>query len=329
MPALSRGDEEHRLMPRALVTGVAGFIGSHLAESLLADGIEVVGIDRFSDYYDPAIKRRHAALLAPREGFRLVEDNLLTADLGALLDGVDVVFHLAGQPGVRKSWGETFAEYLDDNVLATQRLLEACRGRGGLQRVVYASSSSIYGDAEQSPTSERALPQPVSPYGVTKLAAEHLAMLYAKLGVPTAAVRYFTVYGPRQRPDMAFNKFIRAIDAGDPIDVFVDGLQTRDFTFVADAVRATRLASTAPVTGRAFNVGGAAPVVLMDAIRLIEQSVGRAANLRFIERQDGDARHTSADISEATRLLGFTPATPLAEGIAAQVAWQLGRGEAR
>ena len=223
----------------ALVTGAAGFIGSHLSERLLDDGVEVRGVDRFSDYYDVALKRANLALLESRPGFSFTEGDLNELDLAQLLDGVDVVFHLAAQPGVRASWGREFEIYLRDNLLATQRLLEESRSHE-LRRFVFASSSSIYGDAEHFPTKETDAPGPVSPYGVTKLAAEHLGRQYFKgFGVPTVALRYFTIFGPRQRPDMAFNRFISAGLDGEPIAVFGDGLQERDFTYVSDAVAAT------------------------------------------------------------------------------------------
>src|SRR5262245_64919423 len=223
--------------PHALVTGVAGFIGSHLAERLLRDGVRVTGVDCFTDYYDPAIKRRNLERARSHPEFALVELDLGEADLAALPD-VQVVYHQAAQPGVRASWGADFAIYTHHNVLATQRLLERYRG-SSLERFVYASSSSVYGDAERYPTDEGLLPRPLSPYGVTKLAGEHLALLYARnFGMPVVALRYFTVYGPRQRPDMAFHRFCRALLTGQAITVYGDGRQSRDFTFVADAVEA-------------------------------------------------------------------------------------------
>src|SRR5215213_5528429 len=223
----------------ALVTGAAGFIGSHLADRLLADGVEVRAVDRLSDYYDVDLKRANLANLETHSSFSFLEGDLNQTELGPLLDGVEVVFHLAAQPGVRASWGREFEIYLSDNLLATQRLLEECRERE-LRRFVFASSSSIYGDAERFPTKETDPPAPVSPYGVTKLAAEHLSRQYfGGFGVPTVGLRYFTIFGPRQRPDMAFNRFIRAGLDGEAIDVYGDGLQERDFTYVGDAVEAT------------------------------------------------------------------------------------------
>ena len=223
----------------ALITGVAGFIGSHLAERLVGSGVSVVGADGFTTYYDPSLKRRNVEALAGSDRFRLVEGNLRDLDLSELLDGVDVVYHLAAQPGVRRSWGREFEIYLNENLLATQLLLEAVRNTE-VRRFVFASSSSVYGDAERLPTRESDTPRPVSPYGVTKLAGEHLCHLYfSRFDVPTVPLRYFTVFGPRQRPDMAFTRFIQAATDDTEIEVFGDGLQSRDFTYVDDAVSAT------------------------------------------------------------------------------------------
>ena len=240
-----------------MVTGVAGFVGSALARRLLADGEQVVGVDALTDYYDPALKKANLATI-PQEGFTFVEGDLNALDLDALLDGVVVVFHEAGQPGVRASWGDDFATYVNANVLATQRLLEAARRAPALRRLVYASSSSVYGNALAYPTTEDDLPRPHSPYGVTKLAGEHLCTLYARnFDVPTVSLRYFTVYGPGQRPDMAFTVFIRAAQAGRPMEVFGSGQQVRDFTFVDDVVDANLRAAVGDVApGSVFNVSG-------------------------------------------------------------------------
>ena len=306
---------------RALVTGVAGFIGSHLASALLDKGATVVGVDSFTDYYPRPLKERNLDENRRRAGFRFVETALQDADLAALLDGTTHVFHLAAQAGVRKSWGRDFRTYTDNNVDATQKLLEACVGRP-LHRFVHASSSSVYGDRASIPMKEDALPQPVSPYGVTKMAAEQLGYLYhVNYGVPAVAMRYFTVYGPRQRPDMAFNRFIRAALDGKPITLYGDGEQTRDFTFVADAVAATVAAGERGVPGTAYNIGGGARVSMNQVLQIIERIHGRPLKVNREETQKGDMRDTYADTSLARRDLGFAPAVSLEEGIRAEYEW--------
>ena len=306
---------------KALVTGVAGFIGSHLAESLLDGGATVVGIDCFSDYYARAIKEANLEEIRRRPGFRFTETTILHADLPALLGGVTHVFHLAAQAGVRKSWGKDFTTYTTNNVEATQILLEACVGRP-LERFVHASSSSVYGDRAAIPMREDALPQPVSPYGVTKMAAEQLGYLYSvNYGVPVAAMRYFTVYGPRQRPDMAFNRFIRAALRDEPIALYGDGGQTRDFTFVGDAVAATIAAAVRGVPGTAYNIGGGSRVSMNDVVKIIERIAGRPLQVRREDAQKGDMRDTYADTSLARKDLGFAPTVSLEEGIQAEYRW--------
>src|SRR5260221_1417306 len=306
---------------KALVTGVAGFIGSHLAAALLDKRASVVGLDCFTDYYPRALKERNLDENRLREGFRFAETTIQDADLPALLDGVTHVFHLAAQAGVRKSWGQDFKTYTTNNVEASQVLLGACVGRP-LARFVYASSSSVYGDGAAIPMREDALPQPVSPYGVTKLAAEQLCYLYhLNYGVPTAAMRYFTVYGPRQRPDMAFNRFIRAAQRDEPITLYGDGEQTRDFTFVADAVGATIAAGERGVAGRAYNIGGGSRVSMDDVLTIIEREARHPLNVRREDAQKGGIRDTYADTSLAQRDLGFAPKVSLEEGIRAEYRW--------
>lgn len=306
-------------MSRVVVTGVAGFIGSHLAEQLLAGGAEVLGIDSFTSYYDVELKRRNVRSLNERGGFELVEQDILDADLEQLLAGAEVIYHLAAQPGVRRSWGQEFEVYAHDNVLATQRLLEAAR-RTEPERFVYASSSSIYGDAEAFPTEETALPRPVSPYGVTKLAAEHLCMLYgSRLGVPTVALRYFTVFGPRQRPDMAFSRFIDAAGAGRAIEVFGDGHQSRDFTFVADAVAATAAAGARGRVGEVYNVAGGTQATVLEVVEVLGEIIGTTIEVSHLPEVPGDARRTGAATAKAREELGYEPATGLREGLERQV----------
>jgi nucleoside-diphosphate-sugar epimerase len=305
----------------ALVTGCAGFIGSHLTEALLGRGARVIGIDCFTDYYARAAKEANLASIRGRAEFSFVEDRIERVDLGTLLDGVTHVFHLAAQAGVRNSWGRDFRTYTVDNVDATQTLLEAVKGRS-IHRFVYASTSSVYGDAAAIPMKEDAALHPISPYGVTKLAAEHLCMLYkTAYGVPAVALRYFTVYGPRQRPDMAFHKFLRAALEGRPIVMYGDGGQTRDFTFVADAVAATMAAGDRGTPGAVYNIGGGSRISLSDALTVIERVVGRPIQVRREPSQKGDMRDTYADTSRARADLGFAPSVTLEQGLAAEHAW--------
>jgi len=310
-------------MPTTVVTGAAGFIGSHLVETLLDRGDTVIGVDEFNDYYDPQVKRANLAPYLDCDRFRLVEGRLNAIDLRALLDGVSQVFHQAAQAGVRASWGSSFELYTDRNITATQMLLEAAKECDTLDRFVYASSSSVYGNAAAFPTSEDVLPCPVSPYGVTKLAAEHLCHLYhVSDGVPTVALRYFTVYGPRQRPDMAFHKFFKAISNDEAIPIYGDGLQTRDFTFVTDAIAANLAAASRPeAIGQAFNIGGGSRVVLKDIISMMEKIVGRAIKIDWLDPSRGDARHTSADTTKARSLLGYAPQVGLEEGLRREWEW--------
>jgi len=306
-----------------VVTGAAGFIGSHLAEALVDRGHQVVGIDCFTTAYPPAEKRRNLQRLLGHPAFRLVEGDLVTLALDAWLEGAAVVFHQAAQPGVRASWGRDFATYVHHNIIGTQCLLEAC-ARAEVPRLVAASSSSVYGDAPDYPTTEESITRPVSPYGVTKLASEHLSLAYARPGVSDIAVatlRYFTVYGPRQRPDMAFRRFLTAAYAGDPITVYGDGEQTRDFTHVDDAVRANLLAMTAPVKAEAINVGGGRRVTVNRMLDEIGRCTGRRLRIERVPAQAGDARHTGADGTRAEALLGYRPEVSIEDGLADQAAW--------
>jgi len=304
-----------------VVTGAAGFIGSHLCERLIALGQEVVGIDSFTDYYERSRKEENLAVLKASSGFTFKELDLVDADLRPVLRGAGTVYHLAGQPGVRPSWGEQFDRYVRDNIIATQRLLEALKEMP-IDRLVFAGSSSVYGDAEMFPTKESALPRPVSPYGVTKLAAEHLALLYARnFGLPVVSVRYFTVYGPRQRPDMAFHRFCRAMLAGEPITVYGDGHQSRDFTFVSDAVEANVRAWKRAAPQGVYNVGGGSQVEVLEAISLLEKSLGRKARVNLEPRPAGDPLRTRADATRLAADLGYATAVGIADGLAAQAEW--------
>jgi UDP-glucose 4-epimerase len=306
---------------RAVVTGVAGFIGSSLATALTDAGHEVTGLDCFTDYYGRDVKIGNLEPLRARPQFRFIEAALQTVDLDRLLDQATHVFHLAAQAGVRGSWGDQFRSYTSHNVDATQRLLEAVKGRP-IERLVYASSSSVYGDRAAIPMREDAAVQPVSPYGVTKLAAEHLCQLYHdNHGVPAVSLRYFTVYGPRQRPDMAFHRFIRAALEGHEITLFGDGEQTRDFTFVADIVRATMAAGDRGRPGTVYNIGGGSRVTVNQVMAIIERLTGRSLRIRRQPAEKGDMRDTFADTSRARADLGFEPAHALESGLAAECEW--------
>ena len=306
---------------KALVTGAAGFIGSTLADALTARGTEAIGLDCFTDYYARDIKESNLAPLRQRPTFTFVEDALQTVDLDRALEGVTHVFHLSAQAGVRKSWGRDFATYTTHNVEATQRLLEAVKDRG-LKKFVYASSSSVYGDAVAIPMREDAMVQPVSPYGVTKLAAEHLCLLYtANYGVPTVSLRFFTVYGPKQRPDMGFHRFLRAALTGQPITLYGDGEQTRDFTYVDDIVAALIAAGERGRTGGVYNIGGGSRVSINEILALVGTVTGRRVDIRREPAQMGDMRDTFADTSRAKAELGFQPSTPLERGLRSEAEW--------
>lgn len=309
-----------------VVTGVAGFVGSQLAEALVAAGGDVVGIDSFTPYYprwrkEANLERLGSGVRSPGR-FRLVEDDLRSAVLEPLVEDADVVYHQAAQPGVRLSWSDGFATYDACNVLATQRLLEACR-RVGVPRVVYASSSSVYGNAERYPVDEDDLPRPHSPYGVTKLAGEHLCGLYAaNHGLSTVSLRYFTVYGPRQRPDMAFHRLIEAALDQTPFPLYGDGSQVRDFTFVDDVVRANVVAGSADAPpGTVVNVCAGGSTVLRDVIDAVGEAVGRSVLVDRQPEQPGDVARTGGSNRAARQVLGWEPTTGLHRGIAAQVAW--------
>lgn len=305
----------------ALVTGAAGFIGSHLCARLVRDGWRVRGVDCFTPYYDPAQKERNVAGLAREPRFELKRVDLGGADLRGLLDGVDTAWHLAAQAGVRGSWGRSFAEYTAQNINATQRLLEAAVG-SGLRCFVCASSSSVYGEAPTYPMPEDGPLRPISPYGVTKLAAEHLARLYALAhGVPTVSLRYFTVYGPRQRPDMAFHRFFRAILGGEDLTLFGDGSQTRDFTFVDDVTEASLLAAEHGKPGAVYNISGGSRTTVQEAIRMMERITGKTARVVRFPGQSGDPHDTGGDSSRAREQLGFHPRVGLEEGLGRMADW--------
>lgn len=323
---VSRRSNDHReversLLMRVVVTGCAGFLGSHLCEELLALGHEVVGVDCFTEYYSRAAKESNLERLRQEPAFIFIEDDLCTMNLATVLDGADLIYHQAAQAGVRASWGTYFETYIRNNIFATQRLLEAAK-TSPLKKFVYASSSSVYGDAEAFPTTETLLPRPVSPYGVTKLSAEQLVYLYHRnYGLPTVSLRYFTVYGPRQRPDMAFHKFIRSALEGQPIQVYGDGEQSRDFTYVSDAVAANVLAGQFDISGVALNIGGGSQVTVNQVVKMLEELLNRDIRVGYTAGQRGDVRHTSADTSQAALLIGYRPSVDLRTGLAREIRW--------
>jgi UDP-glucose 4-epimerase len=303
----------------ALVTGCAGFLGSHLCEALLASGHSVTGVDCFTDYYPREVKESNVAGLRGAPGFRLVEVDLAVDSLGHLVDDVEVVFHLAAQPGVRGSFGPGFGAYLHHNVQGTQRLLEAAADRE-LAAFVYASSSSVYGDQDFYPASEDAPVRPVSPYGATKVICEQLAgAFWRSRGVPVVGMRYFTVYGPRQRPDMAFSRFLTRAVSGQRLPVLGDGRQVREFTYVDDVIRATIAAAGHGERGAVYNIGGGQPVSVLEAISLLEELIDRPLEVEYLDANPGDPRRTEADVTRAARDLRYRPETPLGEGLAAHL----------
>ena len=310
-------------MVNHIVTGVAGFIGSHLAEALLIQGAKVIGVDQFNNYYSPQLKQNNVANLKKYARFKLINANIQDLDWQELLKSVEVVYHQAAQAGVRASWGKDFHHYTERNINATQVILEGAKQVKSLKRIVYASSSSIYGNAVTMPTPETLCPQPVSPYGITKLAGERLCWLYQQnFGVPVTALRYFTVYGPRQRPDMAFHKFFKAAIDGEAISIYGDGQQTRDYTFVSDAVAANIAAGKTPeAIGEVFNIGGGSRVTLMELLNIMEQVIGHPIKKDYVNKAAGDARHTSADVSKAKKILNYTPQVSLKEGLTQEWQW--------
>ena len=294
-----------------LVTGCAGFIGSHLVDKLLEQGYKVIGIECFTDYYPREIKEKNISTASKNKNFKLIEEDILNMEE---YPEVDYVFHLAAQAGVRASWGKSFEIYTRNNIDATQKLLEFYKDIA-IEKFVYASSSSVYGDAEL-PMEENLLLKPVSPYGVTKLAGENLCYLYWKnYGVPAISLRYFTVYGPRQRPDMAIHKFVKAIFNDEEITVYGDGTQTRDFTFVDDAVEASILAAENDLVGEVFNVGGGSRVSVNELIGMMENIIGKKAKVKYIEKQKGDVKDTWADVSKVGKELRWTPKVGIEEGL--------------
>lgn len=309
---------------KVLVTGAAGFIGSTLTHRLLADGHDVVGVDSMTAYYSRDLKQQNLNELTG-ERFTFIDGDLSTMDLKALLTDVSVVFHQAGQPGVRASWGEEFASYIKENVSVTQALLEAAKSSHSLKKFVYASSSSVYGNAERFPTTELDRPEPMSPYGVTKLAAEHLCSLYARnYDVPTVSLRYFTVYGPKQRPDMAFTRFLTSAIKGLPISIYGDGEQIRDFTYVDDIVEGNVRAGMGEAEpGTVVNLSGGSNVSVNHTLKIIEEMAQRPLNVHYTRAVDGDVVRTGGDSSLARKILNWSPAVAINDGLAKHYDWAL------
>ena len=305
---------------KALITGCAGFIGSHLTERFLENN-EVIGMDCFADYYPREVKEENMSGFINNPRFHFMEEDILKTDLEKILPQVDIVYHIAAQAGVRASWGENFKIYTDNDILATQRLLEACKGKK-LKKFVYSSSSSVYGDVKSLPMKETDMPRPISPYGVSKLAGEHLCNLYHKnFGIPVISLRYFTVYGPRQRPDMAFNRFVKAIESGGEIKIFGDGKQTRDFTFVSDIVDGTINAGESSINDGAFNLAGGSRISVLEVISILEELTGKKAKLKHIDAQKGDVRDTYGDISKSQNILGYKPKVKIRDGLERYIEW--------
>lgn len=314
-----------------IVTGAAGFIGSHLSERLLAEGESVIGIDCFRDYYSPELKKANISSFLDNPRFTLLEQDLSDTEFFELDEAISddeeiIIYHLAAQAGVRKSWGKEFLRYTADNILATQRLLEWAVRYGRLRNFIFASSSSVYGRVADLPMVENTtVPLPDSPYGVTKLAAENMVRLYSRNhDLPSVSLRFFTVYGPRQRPDMAFNIFIRAILEGKPVRIFGDGGQTRDFTYVGDLVKGLRLSESC-TDGRVMNLGGGNTLPLLEAITILEEAVGKKTCLEFLPVQAGDVPDTFASTELLEHTIGWKPSTPLLDGLREEALWLQGR----
>jgi UDP-glucose 4-epimerase len=306
---------------KCLVTGVAGFIGSHLGEKLIDIGYEVIGVDGFISYYSREIKERNLTKLMKSSRFKFIEGNLLDLNLISIISDMDYIFHQAAQAGVRTSWGADFYIYTENNIRATQYLLESCKNKK-IKKFIYASSSSIYGNCVDIPMRENSVPLPVSPYGVTKLAGEQLCYLYWKnYGIPVISLRYFTVYGPRQRPDMAFHRFTKAILEDKEIIVYGDGEQTRDFTYIDDIVNANILAMINGINGNVYNIGGGSRIDLNNVIKLLEIITGKLAKIKKSENQYGDMRDTLADITKAKMELGYNPVVKIEEGLEKEYIW--------
>jgi nucleoside-diphosphate-sugar epimerase len=308
----------------AIVTGVAGFIGSSLAEKLLEKKIKVIGIDCFTDYYSKEIKIKNISNCIKNKNFSLIEEDLLKLDLGPIIRKSQFLFHEAAQPGVRASWGEQFGIYVKDNILATQKILEFAKESKTLEKIVMASSSSVYGDQEGVMTEDKTIPKPISPYGATKLASENLGLIYASnYNLPVTSLRYFTVYGPRQRPDMAFTRFIKSGLRNEPLTVYGDGNQKRDFTFIKDIVDANISVIENNSQSNIINIGGGNVISVNKTIKIIEDIIGIDIQISHNNKEKGDVKETNADISKAKKILGYRPKIDLKEGLNEQIKYQI------
>ncbi|MFW6124448.1 MAG: NAD-dependent epimerase/dehydratase family protein [Acidobacteriota bacterium] len=304
-----------------LVTGAAGFIGSHLCEKLIDLGFSVIGIDSFTDYYSKQLKEKNLASLFEKKRFEFIGQDINQIDLEILIKKSDCIFHLAAQAGVRTSWGENFSIYTKNNIESTQKILEACK-KNKIKKIVYASSSSVYGNTPDLPMKETSLLFPYSPYGVTKLAAENLCSLYHQnYGLPVVSLRYFTVYGPRQRPDMAFHKFLKSIGENKTIEIYGTGEQTRDFTYIDDIAKANISAAEKGKPGEIYNLGGGIQHKLSDIFPLLQKICGKKVKIKKVNRQKGDVQHTYADISKAKKDLQYNPQIKLQEGLEREWDW--------
>ena len=306
-------------MAQIVVTGVAGFIGSTLAEKLLEQNHDVLGIDSITDYYSNRIKEKNVEICLQKSNFTFLQQDLSEIDLKEIFENVQYVFHLAGQPGVRKSWGKDFKIYNKNNIIVTQKILESLKDHNTLKKFVLASSSSVYGNQSGILNEEKSLTRPVSPYGVTKLAAENLTNLYYEnFKIPTVSLRYFTVYGPKQRPDMAFTKFLYSIINDKKISIYGNGEQTRDFTYVDDIVSATINAATCNPVGKIFNIGGGSVTSITQIIEIMKTLSSKDLKIEFTNEQKGDVKHTNADITKSKKLLDYIPKTDIKTGLQKQ-----------
>lgn len=304
-----------------LVTGAAGFIGSQLCRALIQNEASVIGVDSFTDFYPRWMKEKNIGRLLNHPKFRFLSEDIIRLDLNKELEKVEAIFHLAAQPGVRTSWGDDFSIYTKNNIDVTQRLLEAAKNLR-LKKFIYASSSSVYGLSPQLPMTETQVLHPYSPYGVTKLAAEHLCFLYHyNYGIPCVSLRFFTVYGPGQRPDMAFHRFLKAIGEDKEIKVYGDGRQTRDFTYIDDIIRANISSLTYGKPGETYNIGGGTQIKLIDIIPIFEKICQKKIKIRFREEQKGDVRHTFANIERAKKDLNYVPHISLEDGLREEWNW--------